>query len=113
MKNVRRICMSCKYSIGPFTDCRAMILGHGVFLSIANGFITCQDPAVLHVLLVVCNMLLVYRRLPNVAVRIVMFYKELKQNTTRFSSCHPVLGGNIKMIFNFYFTLDGKISNNN
>ena len=56
-----------------------------MFLSRANGFITCQDPAVLHVLLVVCKMLLVYTRLPNVAVRMVMFYIELKQNTTRFS----------------------------
>ena len=75
-----------------------------MFLSSANSINTCQDPAVLHVLLVVCNMLLVYTRLPNVAVRIVMFYKELKQNTTRFSDYHPVLGGNIK---------NGNTSNNN
>ena len=45
-----------------------------MFLSSANGFITCQDSEVLLVLLVVCNMLFVYTRLPNVAVRIVMFY---------------------------------------
>ena len=75
-----------------------------MFLSTANGIITCQDPAVFHVLLVVCNMLFVYTRLPNVAVRIVMFYKELKQNTTRFSEYHPVLGSNIK---------NGKTSNKN
>ena len=70
-----------------------------MFLSSANGFITCQDPAVLHVLLVVCNMLLVYTRLTNVAVRIVMFYIEFKQNATRFSHYHPVFGGNIKKNF--------------
>ena len=66
-----------------------------MFLSSANGIITCHDSVVLYVLPVVCNMLLVYTRLPNVALRIVMFYKELKQNTTRFFDNHPVLGGNI------------------
>ena len=70
-----------------------------MFLPSANGFITCQDSAVLHVLLLVCNMLLVYTRLPNVAVRIAMFYKELKQNTTRFSDYYPVLGDNIRNNF--------------
>ena len=76
-----------------------------MFLSSAKGFITCQDPAVLHVLLVVCSMLLVYTRLTNVAVRTVMFYIELKQNTTRFSHYHPVFGGKIKNIFIFNFPL--------
>ena len=69
-----------------------------MFLSSPN-VITGQDSAVLRVLLVVCNMLLVYTRLPNVAVRIVMFYKELKQTTTHFSDYNFVLGGNTKNNF--------------